>query len=41
MTYLIAGKILRSTEIWSEETESKLSLLLKNNMMHVVKFSCE
>ena len=40
VTYLIAGKILRSTEIKFEMTESELSLLLKNNVMHVEN-SCE
>ena len=35
MVYLIAGKILRSTEIKIEVAESELSLLLKNNIMHV------
>ena len=31
----VAGKIFRSTEIKSEVTESKLSLLLKHDIMHV------
>ena len=35
MVYLIAGKILRSTEIKIEVAESELSLLLKNNIMLV------
>ena len=30
----VAGKIFRSTEIKLEVTESKLSLLLKHNIMH-------
>ena len=38
---LVAGKILRSTEIKFEVTESKLSLLLKHSIMHVQKYSCE
>ena len=33
--------MLRSTEIKFEVTESKLSLLLKYNVMHVEKNSCE
>ena len=37
----LAGKILRSTEVKFEVTESKLSLLLKHNGMHVEKHSCE
>ena len=41
VTYLVAGKILRSTEIKFEVAESELSLLLKNNIMHVEKHSCE
>ena len=38
---VVAPKILRSTEIKFEVTESKLSLLLKLNIMHVEKHSCE
>ena len=38
---LVASKILRSTEIKSEVTESKLSLLLKYNIMHVENHSRE
>ena len=38
---LVAGKILRSTEIKFEVTESKLNLLLKHSIMHVEKHSCE
>ena len=39
---LVAGKILRSTEIIKFEiAESELILLLKNNIMHVEKHSCE
>ena len=34
---LVAGKILRSTEIKFEVTEIKLSLLLKHNIMYVQK----
>ena len=41
MVSLVAGKILRSTEIRFEVTESKLSLLLKNNIMRVEKDNCE
>ena len=41
VTQLVAGKILRSTKIKSEVTESKLSLLLKHNIMLVKKRSCE
>ena len=41
MAYLVAGKILTSTEIKFEAAESKLSLLLKNNIMYVEKHSCE
>ena len=41
MAYLVAGKIVRSTEIKFEVAESELSLLLKNNVMHVEKHSCE
>ena len=37
----MAGKILRSTEIKFEVTEGKLSLLLKHNIMHMEKHSCE
>ena len=33
MAYLVAGKILRGTEIKFEITVSELSLLLKNNIM--------
>ena len=35
------GKILRSTEIKFEVAESKLSLLLNNNIMHVEKYNYE
>ena len=38
---LVVGKMLRSTEIKFEVTESKLSLLLKHNIIHVEKHSCE
>ena len=38
---LVARKILASTETKLEVTESKLSLLLKHNIMHVHKHSCE
>ena len=38
---LKAGKILRSTEIKFEVAESKLSLLLNNNIMHVEKYNYE
>ena len=38
---LKAGKMLRSTEIKFEVAESKLSLLLKNNIMHVEKYNYE
>ena len=41
VAYLIAGKILRSAEIKFEIAESKSSLLLKNNIMHIEKHSCE
>ena len=41
VAYLMAGKMSRSTEIKFEVAESKLSLLLKNNIMHVEKHSCE
>ena len=41
MAYLVAGKILRSTEIKLEVTENKLSLLLKHSIIHVEKQSCE
>ena len=41
MASLVAGKILRSTEMKFEVTESKLSLLLKHSIMHVEKHSCE
>ena len=41
MVQLVAGKILRSTEVKSEVTESRLSLLLKHNVMHIEKHSCE
>ena len=41
VAYLIAGKILGSTEIMFEIAESELSLLLKNYIMHVEKHSCE
>ena len=41
VAYLVAGKILRSTEIKFEVAESELSLLLKNNIMHVEKQRCE
>ena len=33
MTYLVAGKILRSTEIKSELAEIEISLLMRNNIM--------
>ena len=38
---LVVGKILRSTEIKFEVIERKLSLLLKDDLMHVEKHSCE
>ena len=38
---LIAGKISRSLVIKFEVAESKLSLLIKNNVMHVEKYSRE
>ena len=38
---LVACKILRSTKIKFEVTESKLSLLWKHNIMCVEKHSCE
>ena len=41
VTYLVAGKILRSTGIKFQVAESELSLLMKNNVMHVEKYSCE
>ena len=41
VAYLVAGKILRSTEIKFEVAESELSLLLKNNIMLIEKHSCE
>ena len=41
MAYLAAGKILRSAETKFEVVENKLSLLLKNKIMHVKKYSCE
>ena len=41
VAWLVAAKILRSTEIKFEVTQSKLSLLLKHNIMHVEKHSCE
>ena len=34
MAQLVARKILRSTEVKFEVTESGLSLLLKHNVMH-------
>ena len=37
MVYLVAGKVLKSTEIKFEEAEGELSLLLKNNIMYVEK----
>ena len=37
----LAGKILRSTEVKFEGTESKLRLSLKHNVMHAEKNSCE
>ena len=37
----LAGEILRSTEVKFEVTESKLRLLMKHNVMHVEKHSCE
>ena len=37
MAFLVAGKVLKSTEITFEEAECELSLLLKNNIMHVEK----
>ena len=36
VTYLVAG-----TEIKFEVTENALSLLMKNNIMHVEKYSCQ
>ena len=33
MTYLVAGKILRSTEIKFELAEIEISLLMRNNIM--------
>ena len=41
MAYLVAGKILRSTEIKSKLGQNESSLLLKNNVMYVEKHSCE
>ena len=38
---LIAGKISRSLVIKFEVAESKLSLLIKNNVMNVEKYSRE
>ena len=39
--YLVAGKISRRTEMKFEVADSKLSLLLKNEIMHIEKYSCE
>lgn len=36
---LATGKILRSNQVW--RTESRLSLLMKNNIIHVEKYSYE
>ena len=40
MGYLVDGKILRKVVIKFEEAENKLSLLIKNNIMRVKKYSC-
>ena len=37
VAYLVAGKIIKNIEIKPEVTESKLSLLLKHNIMYVEK----
>ena len=41
MAYLVADKILRSTKIKFEVAQSELRLLLKSNIMHFEKHSCE
>ena len=41
MAYLVAGKILRSTEIKLEAAKSELRLLVKNNIMYNEKHSRE
>ena len=41
VAYLEAGKILRSTEIKFEIAGNELNLLLKNNIRHVKRHSCE
>ena len=38
---LVAGKILKSTEVKFEATENKLSLLLKHNITYVEKHICK
>ena len=40
MGYLVDGKILRKVVIKFEVAENKLSLLIKNNIMRVKKYSC-
>ena len=41
MVQLVAGKILRKTEMKFEGAEKELSLLLKKNIMYDQTFGCE
>ena len=41
MAYLVAGKISRTIVIKFEVAKSKLSLLIKSNVMHVEEYNCE
>ena len=41
VAYLVAGKISRNIVIKFEVAESKLSLLIKSNAMHVEEYNCE